>query len=124
MRHQHHNRSDAHQGGNEPRGEYGRARPGESRDEDMRSMRRGSRATTFPEERFGPTGYDQFGSRLDDNESFDDGQGRNQYDTDYLHWRDEQLSKFDDDYRSWRTERREKFSEDFGKWRNEREGKK
>ena len=42
------------------------------------------------------------------------------FEPDYLHWREQQLSAFDDDYRTWRNERREKFSSDFDSWRRSR----
>ncbi|MBA4805654.1 MAG: hypothetical protein H2038_13475 [Brevundimonas sp.] len=42
------------------------------------------------------------------------------FEPDYLHWREQQLSAFDDDYRSWRDERRQKFSSDFSSWRQNR----
>ncbi len=42
------------------------------------------------------------------------------FEPDYLHWRQQQLSAFDDDYRSWRDERRQKFSSDFDSWRQSR----
>jgi hypothetical protein len=54
-------------------------------------------------------GYSQSG-RNDD----DEGQ------SDYHHWRGEQIKKFDQDYDEWRSERRKKFSEDFDKWRSSR----
>lgn len=42
--------------------------------------------------------------------------------SDYHHWRGEQMKKFDADYDEWRQERRKKFSEDFDKWRGQRSG--
>jgi hypothetical protein len=48
------------------------------------------------------------------------GEGRQQFDDDYLHWCSEQLKRFDQDYDDWRNERRQKFSEDFDKWRSSR----
>lgn len=42
------------------------------------------------------------------------------FEPDYLHWRQQQLSAFDDDYRSWRDARRQKFSSDFSSWRQNR----
>lgn len=42
------------------------------------------------------------------------------FEPDYLHWRQQQLSAFDKDYADWRSERREKFSSDFDSWRQSR----
>ncbi|GAA0869121.1 hypothetical protein GCM10009116_09570 [Brevundimonas basaltis] len=42
------------------------------------------------------------------------------FEPDYLHWREQQLSAFDKDYADWRNERREKFSSDFDSWRKNR----
>lgn len=42
------------------------------------------------------------------------------FEPDYLHWREQQLSAFDKDYSDWRNERREKFSSDFDSWRQSR----
>jgi hypothetical protein len=42
------------------------------------------------------------------------------FEPDYLHWRQQQLSAFDKDYSDWRNERREKFSSDFDSWRQNR----
>ncbi|MDO1558430.1 hypothetical protein Q0812_03190 [Brevundimonas sp. 2R-24] len=42
------------------------------------------------------------------------------YEPDYLHWREQQMSKFDRDYHEWRSERRQKFSSDFDTWRASR----
>jgi len=42
------------------------------------------------------------------------------FEPDYLHWREQQLSAFDKDYSDWRNERREKFSADFDSWRQNR----
>jgi len=42
------------------------------------------------------------------------------FEPDYLHWRQQQLSAFDRDYSDWRNERREKFSSDFDSWRQNR----
>ena len=42
------------------------------------------------------------------------------FEPDYLHWRQQQLSAFDKDYSDWRSERREKFSADFDSWRQSR----
>ena len=42
------------------------------------------------------------------------------FEPDYLHWREQQLSAFDKDYSDWRSERREKFSSDFDSWRQSR----
>jgi hypothetical protein len=36
------------------------------------------------------------------------------FDPDYLHWREEQLRQLDEDYRAWRQH---KFAEDFKQWR-------
>lgn len=47
-------------------------------------------------------------------------QSRRDFEPDYLHWRDQQLSNFDRDYHDWRSERREKFSSDFDSWRQNR----
>ncbi|WP_374274529.1 hypothetical protein [Brevundimonas sp.] len=48
------------------------------------------------------------------------GQGRHDFEPDYLHWREQQLKSFDDDYSTWRSERRQKFSSDFDNWRSSR----
>ncbi|GAA0620911.1 hypothetical protein GCM10009422_15790 [Brevundimonas kwangchunensis] len=45
---------------------------------------------------------------------------RHDFEPDYLHWREQQLSGFDRDYHDWRSERREKFSADFDNWRSSR----
>ena len=42
------------------------------------------------------------------------------FEPDYLHWREQQLSAFDKDYTDWRNERRQKFSSDFDSWRQTR----
>ncbi|MGA0544104.1 hypothetical protein ACO2Q1_02390 [Brevundimonas sp. VNH65] len=46
--------------------------------------------------------------------------GQRDYEPDYLHWREQQMSKFDRDYDDWRSERRQKFSSDFDTWRSTR----
>lgn len=43
-----------------------------------------------------------------------------EFEPDYLHWRQQQLSAFDKDYSDWRNERRQKFSSDFDSWRQTR----
>lgn len=43
-----------------------------------------------------------------------------EFEPDYLHWRQQQLSAFDKDYTDWRNERRQKFSSDFDSWRQTR----
>lgn len=43
-----------------------------------------------------------------------------EFEPDYLHWREQQLSAFDNDYRAWRDERRQKFSSEFDSWRQSR----
>jgi len=45
---------------------------------------------------------------------------RHDFEPDYLHWREQQMSSFDRDYTDWRNERREKFSADFDNWRSSR----
>lgn len=45
---------------------------------------------------------------------------KHEFEPDYLHWREQQLSGFDRDYSDWRSERREKFSADFDNWRSSR----
>ena len=47
--------------------------------------------------------------------------GRRDFEPDYLHWREQQMSKFDRDYDDWRSERRQKFSSDFDTWRSQRD---
>lgn len=42
------------------------------------------------------------------------------FEPDYLHWREQQLSAFDKDYSDWRNERRQKFSSEFDTWRQSR----
>lgn len=46
--------------------------------------------------------------------------GNEDFEPDYLHWRDQQLSRFDQDYADWRNEKRQKFSSDFDSWRQTR----
>lgn len=48
--------------------------------------------------------------------------GPHDFDPDYLHWREQQISTLDKDYADWRTERRQKFSTDFDSWRQNRAG--
>lgn len=43
-----------------------------------------------------------------------------EFEPDYLHWRNQQLTSFDNDYRSWRDEKRQKFSSEFDSWRSGR----
>jgi hypothetical protein len=43
-----------------------------------------------------------------------------EFEPDYLHWREQQLSAFDKDYTEWRNERRQRFSSDFDSWRQTR----
>ena len=43
-----------------------------------------------------------------------------EFEPDYLHWREQQMSAFDKDYSDWRNERRQKFSSDFDSWRQSR----
>ncbi|MFC7378396.1 hypothetical protein [Brevundimonas sp. GCM10030266] len=45
---------------------------------------------------------------------------KHDFEPDYLHWREQQVSNFDRDYSDWRNERREKFSADFDNWRSSR----
>lgn len=47
-------------------------------------------------------------------------QSQHDFEPDYLHWREQQLSSFDKDYSDWRSERRQKFSSDFDAWRQNR----
>lgn len=42
------------------------------------------------------------------------------FEPDYVHWRNQQISKFDQDYTAWRSEKRQKFSSDFDNWRQKR----
>jgi hypothetical protein len=42
------------------------------------------------------------------------------FEPDYLHWREQQLSNFDRDYTEWRNEKRQRFSADFDTWRQTR----
>lgn len=44
-----------------------------------------------------------------------------QFDPDYLQWREEQIRHLDEDYRNWRKERYGRFSEEFNTWRKSRE---
>ena len=53
-------------------------------------------------------------------EGSDRASNRSEYEPDYLHWREQQMSKFDRDYDDWRSERRQKFSSDFDTWRTNR----
>lgn len=43
-----------------------------------------------------------------------------EFEPDYLHWREQQMSNFDRDYHDWRSEKRQKFSSDFDTWRSSR----
>lgn len=47
-------------------------------------------------------------------------QSQHDFEPDYLHWREQQLTSFDKDYHDWRSERRQKFSADFDSWRQSR----
>jgi len=47
-------------------------------------------------------------------------QSHHDFEPDYMHWRDQQVSQFDKDYSEWRNERRQKFSSDFDSWRSSR----
>jgi hypothetical protein len=40
--------------------------------------------------------------------------------SDYSHWRQQQIDKLDEDYFSWQAERRKKFADEFQKWREGR----
>lgn len=42
------------------------------------------------------------------------------FEPDYLHWREQQMTAFDNDYRTWRDERRTRFTNDFDTWRKSR----
>lgn len=46
-------------------------------------------------------------------------QAEEDFDPDYLQWREEQLRQLDEDYRAWRQH---KFAEDFKQWRNRSSG--
>lgn len=46
--------------------------------------------------------------------------GHEDFEPDYLHWRNQQMSRFDQDYADWRSEKRQKFSSDFDTWRQTR----
>lgn len=75
-------------------------------------------------------GSEFFGSEYNHSSSQDTGgmrgselQSRNRdpsHDDDYMHWREQQMSRLDEDYHHWRGERRKKFAEEFDKWRSER----
>ncbi|MFJ6024052.1 hypothetical protein ACIQC9_05590 [Brevundimonas sp. NPDC092305] len=72
--------------------------------------------------RFNDQGYTPGASIWRDN---DPDRGRSahshhDFEPDYLHWREQQMSNFDRDYHDWRSERREKFSTDFTSWRDSR----
>lgn len=45
------------------------------------------------------------------------GSSHSEFEPDYLHWREQQMSRFDNDYRDWRSEKRQKFTSDFDTWR-------
>ena len=45
------------------------------------------------------------------------------FEPDYLHWREQQMTNLDRDYSAWRDERRQKFSSDFDSWRQARAGR-
>jgi hypothetical protein len=44
----------------------------------------------------------------------------NEFDPDYLKWRNEQMQNLDADYHSWRQDRFKKFSDEFSTWRGQR----
>lgn len=66
---------------------------------------------------------DEFGEGWYATFADDDPRGHPQVDgadSDYLHWRAEQMKKLDAEYEEWRKERRQKFAEEFDKWRSGR----
>jgi len=42
------------------------------------------------------------------------------YDPDYLHWRDQQMARHDRDYGDWRRHQREQYDEEYRRFRTER----
>lgn len=48
------------------------------------------------------------------------GAAHQDFEPDYLHWREAQMRNLDRDYLTWREERRQKFSQDFDDWRSRR----
>lgn len=73
-------------------------------------------STGYPDRGYAP------GAQIWQGRDEDDRSSRSQHDfePDYLHWRNQQMSNFDRDYSDWRSERREKFSTDFDSWRSSR----
>lgn len=47
---------------------------------------------------------------------------QDEFDPDYLRWRNQQMQSLDEDYRSWRQDRYKKFSDEFSSWRGQRTG--
>jgi hypothetical protein len=45
---------------------------------------------------------------------------QDEFDPDYLKWRNEQMQSLDNDYHSWRQDRFKKFSDEFSSWRGQR----
>lgn len=45
---------------------------------------------------------------------------QDEFDPDYIRWRDQQMRSLDEDYRSWRQDRYKKFSDEFSTWRGQR----
>ncbi len=43
-----------------------------------------------------------------------------EFDPEYLQWRNEQMRRLDDDYRSWRSQHHENHAAEFGDWCNRR----
>lgn len=60
------------------------------------------------------------GSQIWDRSSARSAAQEQDFEPDYLHWRDQQIAGFDRDYHAWRSEKRQKFSSDFDSWRSTR----
>lgn len=43
-----------------------------------------------------------------------------EFDPEYLHWREQQLHALDEDYRAWRQDRYRRFADEFTEWRARR----
>ena len=80
----------------------------------------GRRATSYEAEGYAPGAqiWDQRDTRS--RRTYQGGRDHSDFEPDYLHWREQQMSRFDDDYRDWRAEKRQKFSSDFDSWRTNR----
>lgn len=107
---------------------YGRQGPDYSRGQSWRSDPYGGSGAYGPRDDRGDQGYSTHGyapgSEIwrggGQDLASNRGSGQHDFEPDYLHWREQQLSSFDKDYTDWRSERRQKFSADFDTWRQNR----